>query len=121
MGILTRRLEHVPLIAQRVPELRIVIDHLGKPPIAAGEFEPWASLLANAAKMPNVFADISGLDCRADNWSAVDVAPYIERGLELFGSERLMFGSDLASGQLTWRLRQGVACDELRTGSPLMR
>ena len=44
--------------------------------------------------MPNVFAKISGLDCHADNWSAVDIAPYIERALELFGSERLMFGSD---------------------------
>jgi len=93
VGILPRHLEHVPLIAQRVPDLRIVIDHLGKPPIIAGQFEPWTSLLASAAKMPNVFAKISGLDCRAD-WRAVNIAPYIERALELFGAERLMFGSD---------------------------
>ena len=55
VGILPRHLEHVPLIAQRVPDLRIVIDHLGKPPIAAGDLEPWGSLLARAAQMPNVF------------------------------------------------------------------
>lgn len=95
VGILPRHLEHVPVLAQRVPDLRIVIDHLGKPPIAAGELESWSSLLARAARMPNVFAKLSGLDAgEADRWAAADIAPYIDRALELFGSERLMFGSD---------------------------
>jgi len=95
VGILPRHLEHVPLIAQHIPELRIVIDHLGKPPIAAREFEPWSSLLARAAEMPNVFAKLSGLDTgSALAWGAADIAPYIDRALELFGPERLMFGSD---------------------------
>ena len=72
-----------------------MIDHLGKPPIAAGEFEPWSSLLARAAQMPNVFAKVSGLDAgEADHWTAADITPYIDRALELFGPERLMFGSD---------------------------
>jgi L-fuconolactonase len=94
VGLLPRHLEHVPVIAQRVPELRIVIDHLGKPPITAREFEPWSSLLARAARMPNVFAKLSGLDTGdGDNWTAADIA-YIDRALELFGPERLMFGSD---------------------------
>jgi L-fuconolactonase len=92
VGILPRHLEHVPLVAQHVPDLRIVID---KPPIAAREFEPWSSLLARAARMPNVFAKVSGLDAGgAEDWSAADIAPYIDRALELFGPERLMFGSD---------------------------
>jgi L-fuconolactonase len=95
VGILPRHLQHVPVIAQRVPDLKIVIDHLGKPPIATGEFEPWSSLLANAARMPNVFAKLSGLDAgSADDWTAADIAPYIDRALELFGPQRLMFGSD---------------------------
>jgi len=95
VGILPRHLEHVPLVAQCIPNLRIVIDHLGKPPIAAREFEPWSSLLARAARLPNVFAKVSGLDAgAADHWTAADIAPYIDRALELFGPERLMFGSD---------------------------
>jgi L-fuconolactonase len=95
VGILPRHLEHVPLVARHVPDLRIVIDHLGKPPVAAGEFEPWSSLLARAAQMPNVFAKVSGLDAGdADDWTAADIAPYMDRALELFGPERLMFGSD---------------------------
>jgi L-fuconolactonase len=95
VGILPRHLEHVPVFARRVPDLRIVIDHLGKPPIAAGDLEPWSSLLVRAAQMPNVFAKVSGLDAgKADHWTAATIAPYIDRALELFGPERLMFGSD---------------------------
>src|SRR5262249_3015413 len=83
------------LVAQRVPELRIVIDHFGKPPIAARALEPWSSLIARAARLPNVFAKLSGLDAGgAKEWTAVDIAPYIDRALELFGPNRLMFGSD---------------------------
>jgi L-fuconolactonase len=95
VGITPRHLEHVPLVAQRVPNLRIVIDHLGKPPITAGEFEPWRTLLARAAQIPNVFAKLSGLDAGgADEWTAATISPYVDYALELFGPERLMFGSD---------------------------
>ncbi len=95
VGILPRHLEHVPQVAHSVPDLRIVIDHLGKPPIAARTWEPWSTLIAAAARMPNVFAKLSGLDAgAADTWAAADIAPYIDRALELFGPGRLMFGSD---------------------------
>jgi L-fuconolactonase len=95
VGILPRHLEHVALVAHRVPDLRIVIDHLGKPPIVARAWEPWSTLIARAAGMPNVFAKLSGLDAGdADTWTTTDIAPYIDRALELFGPNRLMFGSD---------------------------
>ena len=95
VGILPRHLEHVPRLAERVPNLRIVVDHLGKPPIAGGGFEPWGSLLARAAQAPNVFAKLSGLDTgSATGWSATDLAPYVDHALAVFGPERLMFGSD---------------------------
>lgn len=95
VGIVPRHLEHIPLVAQRVPDLRIVIDHLGKPPILARACEPWSTLIAHAARMPNVFAKLSGLDAGgADTWKAADIAPYVDRALELFGPDRLMFGSD---------------------------
>ena len=45
--------------------------------------------------MPNVFAKVSGFETGgSDNWSGADIAPYVDRALELFGPERLMFGSD---------------------------
>jgi L-fuconolactonase len=94
VGILPRHLEHVPILAERLPALRIVIDHLGKPPVASGRFEPWASLLAATAEAPNVFAKLSGLDAgQADRWSATDLSRYVDHALTVFGPERLMFGS----------------------------
>lgn len=118
VGILPRHLEHVPLVAARVPDLRIVIDHLGKPPIAAGALEPWRTLLARAARMPNVFAKISGLDAgAADAWTAADIAPYIDCALELFGPERLMVGSDWPVADL----RGGYAKVWRETGRALAR
>src|SRR5262249_57431176 len=96
------------------------IDHLGKPPIAIGEFEPWTSLLARAARMPNVFAKLSGLDAgEAEHWAANDIAPYIDRALELFGPERLMFGSDWPVANLRGGYNQGWRETE-PTHSPLL-
>lgn len=59
--MLPRHLEHVTVLCERHPGLRLVIDHLAKPPIGTGDLEPWASLLARAAEFPNVYAKLSGL------------------------------------------------------------
>ncbi|MFG1921623.1 amidohydrolase family protein [Cryptosporangium sp. NPDC048952] len=90
-----RHLEHVPTLAEAHPSLRIVIDHLAKPPIAEGGWEPWAGLLARAASYPNVYAKISGLDTAASpDWTADELRRYVDHGLSVFGPERLMWGSD---------------------------
>ena len=95
VAILPRHLEHVPTIAAAVPDLRVIIDHVGKPPIAAREWEPWASLIARAAEAPNVFAKLSGLDTAAQaGWTADDLSRYVDHALAAFGAERLMWGSD---------------------------
>lgn len=96
VSALPRHLEHVIALAERYPSLRIVIDHLSKPGIKAHEWEPWSSNLAAAAALPNVYAKVSGLVTEADheNWTVEDVRPYVEHAVELFGPDRLMFGSD---------------------------
>jgi len=96
VAVLPRHLEHVPGLARAHPDLRLVIDHLAKPPIKERGWEPWAGLLAAAAEHPNVYAKVSGLNTAADfaTWSAADLRPYVEFALERFGADRLMFGSD---------------------------
>jgi L-fuconolactonase len=96
VAVLPRHLEHVPTLAEAVPNLRLIIDHLAKPPIKDRGWEPWASLIKRAAEYPNVFAKISGLNTAADweTWSAHDLRPYVEHALACFGPQRLMFGSD---------------------------
>ena len=89
-------LKHVPALAEACPDLRMVIDHLAKPPIASGDYGVWKAELAAAAEHPNVYAKVSGLNTAADweAWTAADLVESIGHALEVFGAERLMFGSD---------------------------
>jgi L-fuconolactonase len=82
--------------AEAMPELRFVIDHLGKPPIRAGELEPWASLIAPFGSLDNAWCKLSGLVTEADpeRWSVADLQPFVEHALDVFGAGRLIFGSD---------------------------
>lgn len=97
VAVFPHHLGHIPTLAERVPNLRMVIDHLGKPPIATGEgVAQWSALVAAAASYPQVYAKVSGLNTAADplHWSAEELKPYIDTAFELFGAERLLFGSD---------------------------
>ena len=89
-------LGHVPTLAEACPDLRIVIDHLAKPPIASGDLTAWKRDLSAAAAFPNVAAKVSGLNTAADwtTWSADDLVEAIGHAVDVFGVDRLMFGSD---------------------------
>jgi L-fucono-1,5-lactonase len=113
-------LGHVPTLARACPRLTMVIDHLAKPPIASGEYDSWKADLAAAAEFPNVHAKISGLNTAADweAWSASDLVEPIGHALEVFGAERLLFGSDwpvalLAGDYATVWHETNKALDEL--------
>jgi L-fuconolactonase len=82
--------------ARELPEVRFVVDHLAKPAIVRGDWEPWASGLARLATCQNVTAKISGLVTEAgwDTWSVDQLRPYVRHALDCFGPGRLMFGSD---------------------------
>lgn len=79
-----------------LPEVPFVLDHAGKPPVASGEFGPWAAMISRLAERPNVSCKLSGLVTEADwtSWRVADVRPYAEHVLSCFGPERVMFGSD---------------------------
>ena len=81
-----------------LPQSRFVLDHLGKPPIRDGHagHQRWRAALEPVAQRPNVVTKLSGLVAEADwtQWTVEDLRPYIETALELFGPDRLMFGSD---------------------------
>lgn len=96
VAVLPRHLEHVPVLSERHPRLRIVIDHLAKPPIGRPDVEPWWSLIAAAAQNPLVHAKVSGLypGHAPDTWTPDAIRPFVDRAVELFGSSRLMYGGD---------------------------
>ncbi len=73
----------------------LVLDHLGKPDIAAGA-KSWRKQVAGLAAMPHVVCKLSGLVTEVLNppWHAEQLRPFIEEAIALFGPQRLMFGSD---------------------------
>lgn len=97
VAVFPNHLKHVPTLSERIPTLRMVIDHLAKPPYpdAAG-MAIWREQMAAAAQNPNVYAKISGLNTAVGkpDWTAADLQPAIDFALETFGADRLMFGSD---------------------------
>jgi L-fuconolactonase len=116
-------LRHVPALARACPDLKMVIDHLAKPPIASGDYDAWKDDMKAAAEFPNVFAKISGLNTAAEweTWTGADLVESIGYSIEVFGAERLMFGSDWPIAVLAgdyakvWR-ETNVALDQLGVG-----
>jgi L-fuconolactonase len=97
VAVLPRHLELIPVLSARHPGLRMVIDHLGKPPIGLDSREPWTSLIAAAAENRHVHAKISGLySATADMgaWTTAAIRPFFDLALESFGPDRLMYGGD---------------------------
>jgi L-fuconolactonase len=94
--VLSHQLPHLVQLLELVPGLRGVVDHIAKPRIAEGAIEPWLSLMKEVAAHPNIFCKLSGMVTEADhrNWKLGDFTAYVRHTLELFGSERVMFGSD---------------------------
>jgi L-fuconolactonase len=94
--ILPHQLPAATAAARRLPGLRFVLDHAGKPGIVAGALEPWASELRALAAEPNTFCKLSGLVTEADwrGWTVDDLRPFAETVLGAFGPDRVMYGSD---------------------------
>jgi len=115
-------------LAAALPDVRFVLDHLAKPPVAATQpdgagrpgdpaaLDAWRRDLAALAARPNVVAKLSGLvtEARWDAWFTADLRPVTDHALDVLGPDRLLWGSDwpvclLAAGYGRWL----AATDEL--------
>jgi len=83
----------------------LVLDHLGKPELAAFErdrtaFAHWYEALHRLAALPHVVCKLSGLVTEADWRHGLrqqdfhHIETCLDAALDLFGAQRLMFGSD---------------------------
>ena len=79
-----------------LPDMRFVIDHIAKPPIAAGEIDDWAALMEPFRPLTHVTCKLSGMVTEANwaNWTPADLQPYVHCAVDIFGPDRLMYGSD---------------------------
>lgn len=83
-------------LSRRVPQLRLVLDHAGKPDLTGGDLDGWARGVRALAGADQVVAKVSGLATEADHarWRPADLHRAWEVLLDAFGPGRLLFGSD---------------------------
>ena len=92
---LPKHLKNLHRLAETHPDLKIVVDHGSKPEIERGRFDSWAEDLASIAAETGACCKLSGLVTEAgDNWSNDQLRAYVEHMLDIFGPDRLIWGSD---------------------------
>ena len=106
------RADQLPIIIELIdscPNVQFILDHCGVPDIKNGFYSPWAEQMKDVAKRPNVIAKISGVIAYgdADSWALSDIKPYFDHTVDVFGVERIIWGSDspvcnLGGGLATW-------------------
>ncbi|MFF7646237.1 amidohydrolase family protein [Streptomyces canus] len=113
------QLDQATRLAERFPDLPLVLDHAGKPDVARQDIADWERGIRVLAGHPQVVCKVSGLITEADHahWTTADIRPVWDVLVSAFGPARLMFGSDwpvagLAGGWNRW----AATVDELLTG-----
>ena len=105
---------------KRCPDVSFVLDHIGKPGIKHGMWEPWKTRIRELSRMPNIVVKVSGVVTEADHqgWTKDQVKPYVEHVIDCFGFDRCMYGSDWTVSELTHQYPDWVAIlDEVTAGA----
>jgi L-fuconolactonase len=100
-------------LVDRVPDLRLVIDHLPRleAPQEPAALRAFRSTLRELGQRPKVYAKISGVLRRVNGRVALDTAFYRDRLDELcgiFGEDRVLYGSDWPNSDQWGTYAQGV-------------
>lgn len=92
------------------PETRFVLDHCGNGDVQAADRTQWERDVAAMAQRENVICKISGIvaGAKPEVWTADDLAPFVRHCAEVFGPDRLVFGSDWPVCTLKATYRQWV-------------
>lgn len=93
------RADQLPIMAELIdacPNVQFVLDHCGVPNVKDAEIDPWRSSISAIAERPNVVGKISGVVAYGNgiNWCLDDIRPFVEHTYEVFGPDRVVWGSD---------------------------
>jgi L-fuconolactonase len=118
VGIKPDHIETTLIVAEKIPDLKMVFDHLNWPPIPTKErFGKWGELMSMAATHKNLYVKISGLGTSSGNFqnrNADDIKPYVEFVLNHFGTDRCFCGGDWPVSMLannyvqTWQITKDI-------------
>ena len=98
----SHQITEVTKLAELCPEVTFVLDHLGKPDVAAGQWTGWLQDIKAMARLDNVRCKLSGLTTEADEGTrgTSNIRRYLRAAVDAFGPERCMFGSDWTNASL---------------------
>ena len=109
---LCARADQLPIVEELIdacPNVKFILDHCGVPDIKNDIFSSWAAAMKSISKRPNVIAKISGVIAYGDaeSWKLSDIKPYFDHTVDVFGTDRIIWGSDspvcqLGGGLPTW-------------------
>ena len=109
---LCARADQLPIIEELIdecPNVKFILDHCGVPDIKNDMFASWAASMKTISQRPNVTAKISGIIAYGDaeSWKLTDIKPYFDHTVDVFGIDRVIWGSDspvckLGGGLSTW-------------------
>ena len=109
MCFLARQLPIATELAKSCESTRLILNHCGVPDIAGGALETWKQDISELAKCPNVVCKISGVlaYCAPGTATKETISPYIGHVIDVFGADRLVWGSDwpvvnMANGLEDW-------------------
>lgn len=90
-----RHMANILRFVEQLPEVPMILDHIGKPAIRDGQMQPWARQMRELARFDNVVCKVSGVATEAaKDWKADDLTPYLDVAFAEFGMGRTMFGGD---------------------------
>ncbi len=116
--MLQRQLSLATDLADACPDTVFVLDHCGVPAINEGQFDDWSTKIARLSEQPNVNVKLSGITAYGPpNWTLPALQPYVERLLDTFGPQRIVWGSDSPVCNLKSSLDQWVATTHALLGS----
>jgi len=82
-------------LVDHCPGVSFIVDHLGGAAVGPSVDPLWRRDMARLAERPNVVVKVSGIAATAKaGWTYAEVAPAMAAAVELFGCDRLLWGSD---------------------------
>ncbi|MCY2952573.1 MAG: amidohydrolase family protein [Planctomycetota bacterium] len=120
-----RHLRVAAELAAQFPSQAFVLDHIAKPAIRQRQVSPWEEDLRKLAGFPNVWCKLSGMVTEANwkQWQSDDFRRYLDIVIEVFGTDRVMIGSDWPVCTLSgdYRSVMGIVIDYVQQYSPAVR